>query len=242
MPHPLVTCITPTADRHAFLAQALSYFLAQDYPNREIIVVDDGTEAAARVIPDDPRIRYVRLPKPMRIGHKRNLACELARGEIVVHWDDDDWHGVQRLSRQVAAIGKRRADVTALNLELMLDLPAGKFWSFDQSLLEHGLFKGVLGATIAFRRSDWLRCGGYPDLSLGEDVGFLSRLLDRGARLERLSSNGLFVYLRHAGNTWRFHRHELGGVHAWRSVPPPDFMPHSELAFYRSIALAARAS
>ena len=92
-------------------------------------------------------------------GHKRNLACELARGEIVVHWDDDDWHGVQRLSRQVAAIGQRRADVTALNLELMLDLPTGKFWSFDQSMLERGLFKGVLGATIAFRRSDWLRCG-----------------------------------------------------------------------------------
>ena len=25
------------------------------------------------------------------LGAKRNLACELARGEIIVHWDDDDW-------------------------------------------------------------------------------------------------------------------------------------------------------
>ena len=32
----------PTANRRAFVPQALAYFMRQDYPHRELIIVDDG--------------------------------------------------------------------------------------------------------------------------------------------------------------------------------------------------------
>jgi len=35
------------------------------------------------------------------VGAKRNLACDLANGDIIVHWDDDDWMADWRLSYQV---------------------------------------------------------------------------------------------------------------------------------------------
>ncbi|MBS1586159.1 MAG: glycosyltransferase family 2 protein [Bacteroidetes bacterium] len=28
----------------------------------------------------------------MVVGRKRNIACEESRGDIIVHWDDDDWY------------------------------------------------------------------------------------------------------------------------------------------------------
>ncbi|HTC78136.1 MAG TPA: glycosyltransferase, partial [Terriglobales bacterium] len=57
---PLVSCIMPTYNRRAYLPQALQSFRQQDYPNRELIVVDDGTEPIADLVADDQRIRLVR--------------------------------------------------------------------------------------------------------------------------------------------------------------------------------------
>lgn len=73
------------------MPQAIQYFLRQNYPNRELVVVDDGTDAVTDMMPPDPQIRYVRLEGKHTLGTKRNLACEEARGEIIVHWDGDDW-------------------------------------------------------------------------------------------------------------------------------------------------------
>ena len=65
---PLVSCIMPTFNRRAFAGQAIEYFLRQDYPNRELIILDDGTDAIGDLVPADPRIRYLRLNKKYLLG------------------------------------------------------------------------------------------------------------------------------------------------------------------------------
>jgi len=89
---PLVTCIMPTHNRRSFVPQAIRCFLRQDYSNLELLIVDDGIESIADLVPTSDRIRYVRFDQKLTIGAKRNLACEKARGEFIVHWDDDDWY------------------------------------------------------------------------------------------------------------------------------------------------------
>ncbi|PKL52498.1 MAG: hypothetical protein CVV37_00935 [Nitrospira bacterium HGW-Nitrospira-1] len=44
-PLPLVTIITPTYNREAFLAETIDSVLSQDYPAIEYIVLDDGKDA-----------------------------------------------------------------------------------------------------------------------------------------------------------------------------------------------------
>jgi hypothetical protein len=39
---PLVSCIMPTCDRLQFVPEAVRGFLKQDYPNLELVIVDDG--------------------------------------------------------------------------------------------------------------------------------------------------------------------------------------------------------
>lgn len=89
---PLVSCIMPTYNRRQFIPNAIRCFRSQDYPNKELLIVDDGTHAVSDLVPPDPQVRYLRLPSRQAIGAKRNLACEQSSGFFIAHWDDDDWH------------------------------------------------------------------------------------------------------------------------------------------------------
>src|SRR5216683_2482018 len=112
---PLVSCIMPTRDRPHFIQQAVSYFLRQDYPNKQLVVVDDGSRPIGDLLPEDGRIRYVRLDRRMSLGAKRNIACDSAAGDIIAHFDDDDWMAPDRIRRQVEALYESEADLTGLS-------------------------------------------------------------------------------------------------------------------------------
>jgi len=112
---PLVSCITPTANRRGFLPQAIRYFLAQDYPHKELIIVDDGEDAVGDLVPEDARIRYIRLQGKTVLGEKRNRAAADARGEIIVHYDDDDWSAPWRLGYQIEELLTSGADICGLD-------------------------------------------------------------------------------------------------------------------------------
>jgi O-antigen biosynthesis protein len=238
----LVSCITPTADRRTFLRQAVRYFLAQDYPARELIIVDDGRDPCGDLATDE-RVRYVRVDPGRSIGAKRNLACSLARGQVIVQWDDDDWHGPHRLSHQVADILARRADLTGLDQGTILDLPNGQFWSCRDELHARMFFQShsIHGGTLAFRKEVWARCGGYPDESLAEDAHFMSRAILHGARVSRLPNDSSFIYVRHGGNAWQFTCGDFGGARGWCRVAPPAFLPPEDLAFYEGLRSAMSA-
>jgi glycosyltransferase involved in cell wall biosynthesis len=56
----LVSCIMPTAERRQFIVASVRLFLAQDYSDKELIVVDDGAESIADLIPRVSHVRYLR--------------------------------------------------------------------------------------------------------------------------------------------------------------------------------------
>ena len=104
----LVSCIMPTGNRRRFVGQSIWYFLRQDHSQKELIVLDDDEDVIADLVPNDERIRSVRLDRRLSLGGKPNLECELSMGSLSAHWDDDDWMSAERLSIQVASpIGKR---------------------------------------------------------------------------------------------------------------------------------------
>ena len=48
---PLVSCIMPTYNRRHFAGKAIEYFLRQDYPNKQLVIVDDGTSPSRTSCP-----------------------------------------------------------------------------------------------------------------------------------------------------------------------------------------------
>src|SRR4051812_33498575 len=149
---PLATCLMPTRNRRRFVPHAIACFLKQDYPHLELLVADDGEDAIVDLLPADPRVRYLRMDQLARIGTKRNMACAAARGDVIVHWDDDDWSAPWRVSYQVASLIETGADICGLARILFYEPLAARAWEY---VYPPGDRPWVHGATLAYRASFW---------------------------------------------------------------------------------------
>jgi glycosyltransferase involved in cell wall biosynthesis len=230
---PQISCIMPTCDRPDFVLQSIRYFQRQDYPSRELIIIDDGKVDLSARIPCDPSIRYIRLSTPMSIGMKRNKGCELANGQFIAHWDDDDWYDARRLSVQMSPLLAGIADVSGLFAGTFFDLHRWEFWECAPELHKRLFVEDVHGGTLVFRRSLFNNPGRYPDRSLAEDALFLRQCVRAGARLVRVPNEGLFIYVRHGANSWSFACGQYLTRSGWQRIPEPG-LPAGDRSFYEN--------
>lgn len=191
----LATCIMPTADRRPFIPAAIRMFLAQNYLEKELLIVDDGASDVEDLVPLHPQIRYIRRTSRRSVGTKRNAACEAARGDIILHWDDDDWYAPWRLSYQISALESGQFDVCGLNRVLFVD--AARDSAFEYVYPASGR-PWVCGATLCYRKSFWEHHH-FLDAQVGEDTRFIFSA--REARVGVHADNRFFVGRIHAANT-----------------------------------------
>lgn len=192
---PLVSCIMPTCDRRFFVPLAIAWYQRQDWPNRELIIIDDGGDPVADLVPgDDPTIRYVRLAEKETVGAKRNRACSLARGEIILHWDDDDWYSPDRVRRQVEFLQRQGADVCGVASLLFYAPGRGKAWRYSYPA---GHRPWVAGTTFCYTRAFWER-NPFPPVDVGEDARFLWSVGDM--KLAAMPADGFVVAMVHERN------------------------------------------
>jgi glycosyltransferase involved in cell wall biosynthesis len=107
---PPFSIIIPTYNRAGFIAKSIQSALAQQYPDFEVIVIDDGstdnTEEVVKNITDD-RIKYYKKPNAER-GAARNFGVARARGQYITFLDSDDLLYKHYLSNAAEAIAKFR--------------------------------------------------------------------------------------------------------------------------------------
>lgn len=92
---PLVSIGVPTYNRADALPKSVSSALAQNYPNLEVVISDNGStdhtqEVCEQLMAQDSRVRYVRIP--VNIGPYPNFENALAhaKGKYFLWLDDDD--------------------------------------------------------------------------------------------------------------------------------------------------------
>jgi glycosyltransferase involved in cell wall biosynthesis len=190
---PLVSCVLVTRDRPHFVTQAIRYFARQDYPRRELVVVDTGLAAAPLAV--DDRVRRIRPDDQLTVGAARNLGAAAAHGDIIVHWDDDDWIGPHRLSRTVEHLETTGSLVTGLGQLVCYRPHHGDAWRYTPLAGDPPF---LAGGTLAYRRSAWQRHP-FPPLAIGEDAAFVGAL--EPGDVTALPDDGWYVALIHAGNT-----------------------------------------
>jgi glycosyltransferase involved in cell wall biosynthesis len=190
MNFPLVSAICPTKNRPEFLAQAIAAFELQDYPSKELVIVDDG-EDVTHLLQGGQAILYIRVAEGASIGRKRNIACQHAKGSIIVHWDDDDLYFKHRISEQVLALEESGADITGYSDMLFIEEPEKKLWLFT------GDDDYAVGVSFCYRKRFW-ESRKFPDLNVSEDNEFI-RDLPKGSLAIR-NSNQIIARI-HSGNT-----------------------------------------
>lgn len=183
----------PTRGRRAWIPLAVRWFAQQTYSQRELIVVDDGDDPIEALLPADPAIRYLRLAGRHPVGVKRNQAAEAARGELLAHWDDDDWFAPHRLEVQVAAMQDPRVDLCGLSTLLYHDLRDGRCWQYRAPP-----GRAPWLSLLCYRRALW-QSHPHPDLVVGSDTAFVRSI--PAALWSVLPNQDLNVCLVHDTNT-----------------------------------------
>lgn len=191
--------------RLRWIPQAISQWRNQTWPreSRELLLVSEDDLASS--LPSD--VRFLQLNGAFTVGTKRNVACEHASGELIAHWDDDDWSHAARISEQVAELDG--CDLAGYRTMPFHDLVSGDVWHW------RGNGFALCGTSMMYRRDYWKE-NQFKDKQVAEDVEFNKRC----RRVKPLDNHGRMVARFHGDSVTRGTA-KFGGMKPgkWEDLP-----------------------
>jgi len=114
---PLVSILIPAYNSQQWIADSLRSAIAQTWPRKEIIIVDDGstdqTLAVAREFASDSV--HVVTQKNQGAAAARNTAFSLSRGDYIQWLDADDLIAPDKITKQMEALDHSPSKLTLLS-------------------------------------------------------------------------------------------------------------------------------
>ena len=197
---PLISCLCITRNDTALLQRAIHCFLAQTYPNKELVIVyeDDNLQTALflQTYPAGENIRSFSVPARPKspLGALRNYSLQMAAGDYICQWDDDDWYHRERLAVQFRLMQQAGKDACILEQWLLFDGHTGKAYLSHKRYWEGSLLC----------RKDLVLQNQYAGLAQGEDTPTVTALSNaQHIHLVRQQAH-LYIYNYHGRNTWDY--------------------------------------
>ncbi len=99
---PLVSVIIPTYNSGSYLIDAVESVLNQDYPNLEIIIVDDGSNDGSTLLLESYNYKIQILhSENLGAASARNIGILVAKGEFIAFLDSDDKWAHNKITLQI---------------------------------------------------------------------------------------------------------------------------------------------
>jgi GT2 family glycosyltransferase len=185
---PSVSVIVCSYNGGRTLARCLESLGKLNYPNYEVILVDDGsTDNTAEIAAKFPNVRYIHQTNH-GLSHARNTGAAAAKGQVFAYTDSDcmadpDWlyYLISTLtSSDYAGVGGPNVSPPARNSiqACVAAAPGGP----SHVLLTDTVAEHIPGCNMAFYRWAFENVGGFdPEyLKAGDDVDFCWRLQQAG--------------------------------------------------------------
>ena len=189
LPWPRVSVVVCSHNGSRTIRDCLDGLHHLDYPDYEVIVVDDGSTDATAEIAAGFDVRLIRTPN-RGLSSARNTGLEHATGEIVAYIDDDARPDPQWLTHLAATfMATDHVGVGGPNIAPAGDGPiaacvANAPGGPVEVLLSDQIAEHIPGCNSAFRRSALREIGGYDPRFwvAGDDVDICWRLQDGAER------------------------------------------------------------
>ena len=184
---PKISVVVCTYNGARMLRQCLDGLARLDYPNYEVIVVNDGSTDGTADIARDYPVRLINQPN-QGLSAARNVGLAASESEIVAYIDDDAYPHRYWLHYLAAAFGRApHVGIGGPNLppagdgfiaECIADAPGNPL----HVLLSDEVAEHIPGCNMAYRRDALIAIGGFDPRfrAAGDDVDICWRLQDRG--------------------------------------------------------------
>jgi GT2 family glycosyltransferase len=186
-PAPSISVVVCSYNGSRTIRACLDGLRRLEYPDFEVIVVDDGSTDMTASIAYEYPFQVVRTPN-RGLSSARNTGLAAATGEIVAYIDDDAWPDPHWLTYLAATfVGTAHAGAGGPNLP-----PPGDGWIAEcvahapggptHVLLSDQQAEHLPGCNLAFRRAQLEAIGGFDARfrAAGDDVDVCWRLQERG--------------------------------------------------------------
>ncbi len=202
---PVLTIGLPVYNSGGTVQASIKSILNQKWQGtREILVVDDGSDAATRVVleklaQEEPTVRLLTHPTNLGRPHARNTILENARGKYLTWIDaDDEWYPM-KLEAQFEQLYKVNGDESRCICLSSYD------WQWENGGRKRiknpdlsgnalaGILKGSIGSYLwtMLATTETFRSGGLFDTNLSrlQDLEFLIRYASAGGRFTATCAN-----------------------------------------------------
>lgn len=197
-----VSIIIPNYNSQEYIAECLDSVLNQDYPNIEVIVIDDGsTDHSLEKI--QPYLDKITLITQVNQGAciARNAGLRIASGEYIKFLDSDDYLASNIISTQVNKI--KNLDKRAIVFGDLIEKHPNesKFRNYSQinpnPTIESLILNGLITSLPLHRKALLLEVGGFDPLFKNwQEWNLHIRLASIGVK---------FIYEPNIVYYWRFH-------------------------------------
>lgn len=234
MSYSLVSCVCPTYNRRQYLPNLLKIYKLQTYPHKfmELVILDDSEKSNQDIIDEytkrypELNIRYIFSSERLTLGKKRNMLNELAKGEYIVCFDDDDYYSTDRVSHAIQKMKQTKINLAGSSILHIYYTHLGEIYEFGP----YGPFHATNG-TLAYHKS-YLSTHKYNDeAKMQEEPVFLNNYK---SPMVQLSPYKTMLCISHTSNTHDKKTIIQGGKKT--SLKLKNFVEDKELLeFYKKI-------
>jgi len=193
---PFVSVITPTYNRRKFLPMLIQLFKAQTYPSNlmELVILDDSPTSNADLIPSDTNIRYIYEPVKITLGEKRNMLNKLAKGDVIICFDDDDYHYPERVAHSIVKLNANKTNLAGATI-------INVYYTDLKEMHQYGPFASNHGTngTFAYRKTYIKSHQHDPLKNMQEEPSFTNNFSEKMAQLDPFKT---IICIAHSSNTF----------------------------------------
>jgi glycosyltransferase involved in cell wall biosynthesis len=187
---PFFSVVVCTYNGSATIRRCLEGILKLDYPNYEVIVVNDGSKDSVQEIIKEYPVKLISTPN-RGLSNARNTGMDNAHGEIIAYIDDDafpDVHWLRYLAHAYNTTGHNcigGPNLPPHDSEFISTCVANAPGGPVHVMVTDQLAEHVPGCNMTFRKSALKKIGGFDPIyrSAGDDVDACWRIQEDGGTI-----------------------------------------------------------
>jgi len=192
-----VSVVIPCYNQSAYLTDTVKSVLASDYPNTEIIIINDGSTDGSDTIAQHlahlhPQVTYI-SQQNSGPSVARNHGISMAKGKYILPLDGDDLISPDYISSAVNIL-ESSPEVKVVYCQAEKFGAKNGPWKLKPFSLQNLALDNMIFVSAMYRKTDWKNIGGYAEeMTWGyEDWEFWISMLKEGGEVVQLPMVGFY--------------------------------------------------